>query len=235
SWRGARASISAERRASVSLTRRSRSASASHAWSSSYGSSATPQEYDSKIVYSCMGGLLVPVVLAISLCGSGKPVVAMSYGVQNDADTGIQGNTWALDTYTRSVRVWRLGRARFCAASTYGGTFATVPGPSPGGKWQLPAGYPRHVQGHVDDDVPRQLRRPRRAAARLPRRQGLRNRHLGVDERLLHERHAVPLHALRVRVPRDRERQRHLQRPAREREGEVHGRHQGGAAAAASL
>ena len=87
-----------------------------------------------------MGGLLVPVVLAISLCGSGKPVVAMSYGVQNDADTGIQGNTWALDTYTRSVRVWRLGRARFCAASTYGGTFATVPGPSPGGKWQLPAG-----------------------------------------------------------------------------------------------
>jgi hypothetical protein len=87
-----------------------------------------------------MGGLLVPVVLAISLCGSGKPVIEVSYGVQHDADTGVRGNTWALDTYTRSVRVWRLAAGRFCAVSTYDGTFTSVPGPSPAGKSQLPAG-----------------------------------------------------------------------------------------------
>jgi hypothetical protein len=87
-----------------------------------------------------MGGLLVPVVLAISLCGGGKPTIAVSYGVQNDVDTGIRGNTWALDDYTRSVRVWRNGPGRFCAVSTYDGTFASLAGPSPGGKSELPAG-----------------------------------------------------------------------------------------------
>lgn len=87
-----------------------------------------------------MGGLLVPVVLAISLCGSGKPALAVSYGVQNDIDTGIQGNTWAFDTYTRTVRVWRKAPGRFCATSAYGGTFSSIAGPSPGGKSQLPAG-----------------------------------------------------------------------------------------------
>ena len=93
-----------------------------------------------KIVYSCMGGLLVPVVLAVSLCGSGKPVMAISYGVQNDVDTGIRGNTWAFDTYTRSVRVWRKGPGRFCSVSTYDGSFSSIAGTSPGGKSQLPAG-----------------------------------------------------------------------------------------------
>jgi hypothetical protein len=86
-----------------------------------------------------MGGLLT-VVLAISLCGSGKPAIAVSYGVQNDVDTGVKGNTWALDTYTRAVRVWRTGPASFCAVSTYNGTFTSIAGPSPGGRWELPAG-----------------------------------------------------------------------------------------------
>lgn len=70
-----------------------------------------------------MGGLLVPVVLAISLCGSGKPALAVSYGVQNDVDTGVHGHAWALDNYTRTVRVWRLGDRRYCSVSTYDGTF----------------------------------------------------------------------------------------------------------------
>jgi hypothetical protein len=87
-----------------------------------------------------MGGLLVPAVLALSLCGSGHPVVAISYGVQNDGDTGVKGNTWAIDSYTRSVRVWRKGSGRFCSISTYDGSFTTVAGPSPSGKSQVPAG-----------------------------------------------------------------------------------------------
>jgi hypothetical protein len=87
-----------------------------------------------------MGGLLATAVLAISLCGSGKPAIAVSYGVQNDVDTGIRGNTWAFDTYTRGVRVWRTGSGRFCAASTYNGTFSSIEGTSPGGRSKLPAG-----------------------------------------------------------------------------------------------
>ena len=91
-----------------------------------------------------MGGLVVSVVLALAAtgpgCGGGKPVVAISYGVQNDADTGIRGNDWAHVAYTRSVRVWRRSARSFCAVSTYNGTFESIAGPSPGGKWDLPAG-----------------------------------------------------------------------------------------------
>jgi hypothetical protein len=91
-----------------------------------------------------MGGLLVPAVLALAtagpVCGGGKPIVAISYRVQNDVDTGVEGNTWAFDTYLRSVRVWRKVPGRFCARSTYDGEFTSIEGTSPGGKWQLPAG-----------------------------------------------------------------------------------------------
>jgi hypothetical protein len=67
-------------------------------------------------------------------------VIAVSYRVQNDVDTGIKGNNWAFDTYTRSVRVWRRAPGKFCSVSSYQGEFASIEGPSPGGKWQLPAG-----------------------------------------------------------------------------------------------
>ena len=91
-----------------------------------------------------MGGLVVPVVLALAItgpsCGGGKPILAVSYHVQNDVDTGAAGNTWAFDDYTRSVRVWRRPRGRFCSVSNYDGQFTSIAGPSPGGKWQLPAG-----------------------------------------------------------------------------------------------
>ena len=91
-----------------------------------------------------MGGLLVPVVLALALtgpsCGGGRPLLAVSYRVQNDVDTGIKGNTWAFDDYTRTVKVWRRPHGRFCSASSYDGEFTSIEGPSPGGKYQLPAG-----------------------------------------------------------------------------------------------
>jgi hypothetical protein len=66
--------------------------------------------------------------------------VAISYGVQNDVDTGRLGNEWAHLTYARSVRVWRRASGAFCAVSGYDGTFVSIAGPSPGGKWQLPDG-----------------------------------------------------------------------------------------------
>src|ERR1051325_10268069 len=77
-----------------------------------------------------MGGLLVPVVLALAVsgpaCGQGKPVLAVSYRVQNDVDTGVKGNTWAFDSYTREVRVWRKARGRFCSVSSYDGEFSSI-------------------------------------------------------------------------------------------------------------
>jgi hypothetical protein len=91
-----------------------------------------------------MGGLVASIVLALAAtgpaCGGGKPVIAVSYGVQNDVDTGIKGNNWAFDSYTRAVRVWRRAPGRFCSVSMYDGQFASIEGPSPGGRWQLPAG-----------------------------------------------------------------------------------------------
>ena len=95
-----------------------------------------------------MAGLLASVVLAAAVaapvpaqpCGPGRLVLNVSYGVQNDVDTGVKGNNWAFDTYTRSVRVWRKPRGRYCSASTYDGSFTTIAGWSPGGKWELPAG-----------------------------------------------------------------------------------------------
>jgi hypothetical protein len=91
-----------------------------------------------------MGGLVASIVLALAatgpVCGGGKPVIAVSYRVQNDVDTGIKGNNWAFDTYLRSVRVYRRAPGKFCSVSTYDGEFDSIEGPSPGGKWQLPAG-----------------------------------------------------------------------------------------------
>src|SRR5712691_11370563 len=56
-------------------------------------------------------------------CGNGKLMLNVSYRVSNDVDTGLQGNNWAFDDYTRALRVVRKTGNRFCAGSTYDGTF----------------------------------------------------------------------------------------------------------------
>ena len=105
-----------------------------------------------KSVYFYMGGLLIPAVLALAVaapapaCG-GKLVLSVSYGVLNDVDTGVKGNNWAFDTYTRKVRVWRKKTGRYCATSQYDGEFTSIAGWSPGGKWQLPAGIRGDFKG----------------------------------------------------------------------------------------
>jgi hypothetical protein len=73
-------------------------------------------------------------------CGAGSVVLDLRYHVLNDVDTGLRGNTWALDTYDRTVRVWQKSAGRFCAASTFAGRFSTIAGPSPGGTTTIPAG-----------------------------------------------------------------------------------------------
>jgi hypothetical protein len=80
-------------------------------------------------------------------CGAGKLVLSVTYRVVNDVDTGLKGNNWAFDTYTRSVRVWRKAPSRFCSASTYNGVFTSLAGWSPGGEAQLPAGIRGSFKG----------------------------------------------------------------------------------------
>jgi hypothetical protein len=80
-------------------------------------------------------------------CGSGKLVLSIRYGVENDLDTGTSGNNWAFDTYSRAVRVWRKAPGRFCASSTYAGSFTTIAGTSPGGTATIPAGIRGTLNG----------------------------------------------------------------------------------------
>ncbi|TMK73315.1 MAG: hypothetical protein E6G50_02175 [Actinobacteria bacterium] len=80
-------------------------------------------------------------------CGSGKLVLSIRYAVANDLDTGTRGNNWAFDTYARTVRVWRKAPGRFCAASTYDGSFTTIAGTSPAGRTTIPAGIRGSLSG----------------------------------------------------------------------------------------
>jgi len=73
-------------------------------------------------------------------CGAGKLVLNVRYHVLNDLDTGVRSNNWAFDNYARTVHVWRKSGGRYCAASTYTGTFTTIAGASPAGKATIPAG-----------------------------------------------------------------------------------------------
>jgi hypothetical protein len=91
--------------------------------------------------------------------------LAVSYRVQNDVDTGVKGNTWAFDSYTREVRVWRKARGRFCSVSSYDGEFSSIEGPSPGGRWQLPAGI-RGTFGGSSSTTFRGMFAPHRAPVR---------------------------------------------------------------------
>jgi hypothetical protein len=105
------------------------------------------------IVTAALAALAIasPAVAATGVknqgCGAGQLVLSVRYHVQNDVDTGVKGNNWAFDDYVRTVRVWRKGAARFCAASTYTGTFDTIAGPSPGGRATIPAGIRGAVRG----------------------------------------------------------------------------------------
>jgi hypothetical protein len=97
------------------------------------------------LVLAAASGAATPV--ANQGCGAGTLVLNLHYRVLNDVDTGVRGNNWAFDTYTRTVKVWRKVPGRFCAASTYNGTFTTIDGASPGGTTTIPAGIRGTLRG----------------------------------------------------------------------------------------
>ena len=63
----------------------------------------------------------------------GNLLVNITEKVINDGDSGQAGNYWALDAFTRTIKVWNLGSDSYCAVVTYNGTFAAQAGQkSPG-------------------------------------------------------------------------------------------------------
>ena len=78
--------------------------------------------------------------LAPRTCGKGTLVVDAVQKVLNDVDSGTERNVWALDDYTRHLKVWRLGAHKFCTIVSYEGRFETISGPSPGGTGTVPNG-----------------------------------------------------------------------------------------------
>ena len=80
-------------------------------------------------------------------CGKGRLAVNVVQKVVNDFDSGTKGNVWAFDNYSRVIKVWRIGRTNYCTIVTYGGTFRTIAGTSPGGSGTVPDGLAGHFTG----------------------------------------------------------------------------------------
>jgi hypothetical protein len=59
--------------------------------------------------------------LSKSACGDklGKPVIDVVQKVQNDSDSGVAGNYWAFDYFTRNIKVWPTGTWDVTGAYTF--------------------------------------------------------------------------------------------------------------------
>jgi len=60
-----------------------------------------------------------------------KEIVSVAENILNDNDSGITGNTWALDNYTKEIFIWQHQDGSFCATMVYHGQFTTLEGKSP--------------------------------------------------------------------------------------------------------
>ncbi|HEX6300307.1 MAG TPA: hypothetical protein VF148_07580 [Acidimicrobiia bacterium] len=58
--------------------------------------------------------------------GVGAPVVNVTQHVTGDIDSGFSGG-WAVDTYTRRIKVWEKPNGDYCAVVRYAGTFDPIP------------------------------------------------------------------------------------------------------------
>lgn len=78
---------------------------------------------------------------------SGRAIIDVKESVSNDADSGQQGNTWALDKYTRDIKVFNVSGNTYCAVVTYDGTSTTISGLAPGPTGSVPAGLKVDMSG----------------------------------------------------------------------------------------
>ena len=62
----------------------------------------------------------------LSACGAaGPPLVNVTQHVTGDMDSGFNGG-WAVDTYTRRIKLWETGPGVYCAVVRYSGTFDAI-------------------------------------------------------------------------------------------------------------
>lgn len=74
-------------------------------------------------------------------CPLDKPMVVDGYDTSRDiADLGADGHVWALDAYTETVQIWRVGTNAFCVKKHAVGSFSTFAGLSPEGTGTIGAG-----------------------------------------------------------------------------------------------
>ncbi len=80
-------------------------------------------------------------VLNASTCNTkGSPILNITFNVINDRDSGVHGNVWANDSYSKHIQVWQQEGGTNCAIVKYSGQFVTFEGDSPNGTGILDAG-----------------------------------------------------------------------------------------------
>jgi hypothetical protein len=81
-------------------------------------------------------------------CPTNKPlVVDVSDTVRNAPDYGADGHEWALDSFTETIQIWRVGTNAYCVKRHDVGSFTTLTGPSPEGTGVVPAGVTGSWEG----------------------------------------------------------------------------------------
>ena len=83
-------------------------------------------------------------------CPANKPlVVDVSDTARNVADYGADGHVWALDDFTETIQIWRVGANAFCMQRHDVGSFTSFAGPSPEGTGVVPAGVTGSFEGTI--------------------------------------------------------------------------------------
>jgi hypothetical protein len=81
-------------------------------------------------------------------CPTDKPlVVDASVNIKNTLDYGADGHVWALDAFTNSIQIWRLGGDAYCVKVHTVGTATTFGGLSPEGTGTVRAGVTASIDG----------------------------------------------------------------------------------------
>src|SRR5260221_8520082 len=73
------------------------------------------------------GASIAAINTACAGTSAGNLVISATEKVKNDSDSGVAGY-WALDAFTRTIKVWNIGPDQWCATVTYQGTFAAQAG-----------------------------------------------------------------------------------------------------------
>ncbi|MBI5127734.1 hypothetical protein HZA76_04745 [Candidatus Roizmanbacteria bacterium] len=77
----------------------------------------------------------------------GKPLVNVTYKVQNTVDSGEGGNYWAYDNLNRHIQLWQTGESTYCAVVKFEGKYNTIAGTSPGNTGTVPDDLKGSFQG----------------------------------------------------------------------------------------